>query len=363
MTSSINICFMIGELGRGGQERQMLNLLAELVKFEINVSLIIWNYSDSMEGYVISENLSNIKILRLRTQGVLSKVIESTKFVKINKSTVIQTFTFHLNLYSSIIARFSNTIAIGAIRNQLQLMRGTHGFFSFWGCSVLPIKKISNNRDFMKGMDNWLTRLLFRDTEVIPNHLNVELFKTNFPPPSETIVSCSIGRLYSEKSLDVLIEAISIIANSGVAIRHFHAGKGSEETALRALVSKRQLADVFYFVGEIDNISDFLFDKHLLVHSSKFEGFPNVLMEAMACGKPIVSTDCGDARYIIENGRNGYIVKIGDYDAIAEKILVISTSLEKRLQFASASRKIACEMFDSRILLNSYLDYYKKNSI
>jgi glycosyltransferase involved in cell wall biosynthesis len=110
----------------------------------------------------------------------------------------------------------------------------------------------------------------------------------------------------------------------------------------------------------LEDISSFLKDKHVLIHSSIFEGFPNVLMEAMACGKPIVSTDCGDARHLVRTQINGFIVDVNDVDALVKSLITLILNQQLMVSFSEAGRRLAEENFNLTTLVDQTFQAYDR---
>jgi len=106
-----------------------------------------------------------------------------------------------------------------------------------------------------------------------------------------------------------LIEAASLLISSGYKVKFLLAGRGvdSDNETLVSIINACALKEHVYLLGEVDDMVSFLNSLDVFCLSSIFgEGFPNVLGEAMSCGVPCVSTDVGDAKYII--GDTGLIV-------------------------------------------------------
>jgi glycosyltransferase involved in cell wall biosynthesis len=131
----------------------------------------------------------------------------------------------------------------------------------------------------------------------------------------------TVGRLKKQKNHALLIRALKIVRRS-IDARLMILGTGECEEETRALIAAEGLAADVLMPGHVDNPVPFYAASDLFVLSSDYEGFGNVLVEALACGLPVVSTDCpsGPAE-ILEDGRYGSLVPVGDADALARAIL------------------------------------------
>ena len=166
-------------------------------------------------------------------------------------------------------------------------------------------------------------------------------------PPREAFI-VAIGRLSYQKGFDVLIRAFANLAHRD--LRLVILGEGPLEGELRRLAMENHIADHVLFPGFVQNTGEYLRAASLFVLPSRWEGFSNVLMEALAAGTPIVASDCpGSPREVLEDGRLGRLAPVGDPNALAEAIAGElgrpSATPEARLQRASefAPEKIAAQ--------------------
>ena len=128
----------------------------------------------------------------------------------------------------------------------------------------------------------------------------------------------AIGRLNRIKDFPTLLRAFALLATKR-PLRLIVLGKGKLLSKLQDLVGELGVAEWVHFAGFVENPYAFLSRASLFVLSSQREGLSNVLIEAMACGCPVVSTDCphGPAE-ILEGGRHGHLVPVGDHVALSE---------------------------------------------
>jgi glycosyltransferase involved in cell wall biosynthesis len=141
-----------------------------------------------------------------------------------------------------------------------------------------------------------------------------------FQPGSPPVV-LAVGRLEETKDFALLIQAILQVRMSS-NVRLLILGEGPARSDLDKLIVRLQLQDCVDLVGFVGNPYSFMKRAALFVSSSRREGFSNVLVEAMACGVPVVSTDCPGPREILCNGKWGTIVPIGDREALAKAIVI-----------------------------------------
>jgi glycosyltransferase involved in cell wall biosynthesis len=136
-------------------------------------------------------------------------------------------------------------------------------------------------------------------------------------------VIVAVGRLAPQKDYDTLLRAFARVrARQPARLAIIGAGNDSSAQRLRGLAEELGVAADVDLLGYAPNPLRFVARAALFALSSRFEGFPNVLLEALACGTPVVSTDCPSGpREILDEGRYGALVPVGDDAALAEAIL------------------------------------------
>ena len=129
-------------------------------------------------------------------------------------------------------------------------------------------------------------------------------------------------RLRPQKDTATLIRAFAKIFKVNPSSRLIILGDGIEKSRLKSLALQLKVDDVIDFIGHTSNPFAWMAKAHVFVLSSLFEGCPNALIEAMACGTPVVSTDCPNGpREILQEGKLGKLVPVGNHRKLAQAIL------------------------------------------
>jgi GalNAc-alpha-(1->4)-GalNAc-alpha-(1->3)-diNAcBac-PP-undecaprenol alpha-1,4-N-acetyl-D-galactosaminyltransferase len=178
---------------------------------------------------------------------------------------------------------------------------------------------------------------------VIPNPITYENGERGYASLSEIIgreknkrTVVAMGRLGVEKGFDMLIKAFGKIAHSNPEWRLVIFGEGKERNALGRLVSELGVEKRVFLPGRVDNPFRVLKDADFFVMSSRYEGFPNSLVEAMSCGLPVISFDCPSGpREIIRDGVDGLLVPPKDVDALAEAMNRLMSEEAERKRLAA----------------------------
>ena len=154
--------------------------------------------------------------------------------------------------------------------------------------------------------------------------------------PAKRVVIAA-GRLAPEKAYDVLLMAFSRVTGAFPGWSLLVLGEGPERRALEALAHSLGITDRVSFPGWMSEPGESLSNADLFVICSRYEGFPNALLEAMACGLPVISTDCLGSREIVTHDLNGVLVPVDSPDSLTEAMskLMADDALRRRLADAA----------------------------
>jgi glycosyltransferase involved in cell wall biosynthesis len=179
--------------------------------------------------------------------------------------------------------------------------------------------------------------------------------------PEPALVALWVGRLDPVKGLKELIEALGEI-NQTHALHLAIAGTGEYEPELRRQIEQRGLFDRVHLLGRRDDVASLLKAADLFVFPSYTEGLPNAVLEAMAAGLPVVTTDVPGCRDLIVHERNGLLVPARDSDALAQSMmrLMVDRPLAKRL--ASQARADLESHWSVETTYATYLSLYESVS-
>ncbi len=160
-------------------------------------------------------------------------------------------------------------------------------------------------------------------------------------PPDTTPRLIAVGRLEKQKNYPLLLRAINRVIEIE-PVRLDILGEGSERPHLEALIQTMELEQQVHLLGFQPNPFSYMAEADIFVLSSDFEGFGNVIVEAMALGKPVIATDCpyGPAE-ILANGEHGMLVPPADEQALAEAILRLIRDPDARAKLSAKAEERA----------------------
>ena len=158
----------------------------------------------------------------------------------------------------------------------------------------------------------------------------------------------SIGRLHWKKGLDDAVRAVALLRGRGVDVEYRIAGEGSEREKLSFMIQDLGLDGSVHLAGvrSQDQVCDMLGWADALLLPSLSEGISNAVLEAMAAGLAVVTTDCGGMTEVVHQGVNGLVVDVGDIGAMAEHLAALSSDPDLRARLGVAAAETADESLD-----------------
>jgi glycosyltransferase involved in cell wall biosynthesis len=197
-----------------------------------------------------------------------------------------------------------------------------------------------------------------RKIHVIP--LGVDTSEFAYATPTDCFRILSFGPLQKRRGLDNLISAVSIVAKQYPQVELCITGDGPHRTSLQVLVRKLGLAGKVRFLGYIprSHLIRVLAGSRLYCHPSLHETFGISLLEAMSTGRPVVATDSVGPREIVVDKYNGFLVQMGNVEAIATAIIRIFEDPSLAIRMGSNSRKLCEKIYDWKIISKRYAEVY-----
>ena len=326
---SERIALFLPTLSGGGAERSFLNLAEGLCRTGRPVDLVVARAS----GPYLSQIPAGVRLVDLGASRTLLSLPALARYLRRERPAVLLSALDHANivaLWAKRLARVPTQVII-SVRNTRSAEATTETtlrskFVWFFARRFFPaaegIVAVSHGvaDDLAHSMDIPRDRIHVIYNPVVSEAL---LEKSRQPlehpwfAPGAPPVVLSVGRLHPQKDFSTLLQAFARVRASR-SVRLMVLGEGEERGRLEALASELGLGDDVSFPGFVDNPFAYMRRASLYVLSSRFEGLPGVLIQALACGCPVVSTDCPSGpSEILDGGRYGPLVPVGDAPALA----------------------------------------------
>ena len=333
----MKIAFLISSLGNGGAER-VLSLMANFWA-QKNYSVIVITLDNATPFYSLEDGIKLEPLSLLKNSvSVFSAIANNTTRIKIIRKKLIEidpdiviSFMTETNILSIIACRIINKPIIIAERISYDFLESR-----VWKSLRKFVYRFSNALIVQTRYDKEKYHRL-SNTFVINNPLNLK--ETILKNCEEEKNILAVGRLNRQKGFDRLIKAFSHLEQKDWKLTII--GEGSERCNLEKLIYDLNLEDYISMPGRTKVIEKWYKKSSIFILSSRAEGFPNVLCEAMAYGCACVSFDCiAGPNEIITDKIDGYLVKDGDINALSEKMDFLINNPEDRRRIGREAMKI-----------------------
>lgn len=327
----MRIAFAISSLQRGGAER-VATLLANAWSAQgHSVSLVTFEAEGAQPAYPLS---ANVELTQLglsassssALDGMLSNVMRIRSLrrcLRRIEPDVVVSFLTETNVLAV-------AAGLGASWPTLVSER-VHPAYHFVSRPWRVLRRALYPRAagiVVQGLDiaRWVKSHIGADAVVIPNPVDTAVF---FPNPSRDFrlnrrkLLLAAGRLSPQKGFDTLIHEFSAAASSLPEWDLAIYGDGPQESLLRALITDRGLTGRVSINKSVPDIADVYRAATAFVHSARYEGYPNVIVEALASGLPVIASDSQDVvRAILADGKYGVLYKAEQPGALAQALIV-----------------------------------------
>ena len=330
-----DIALFLRGLYGGGAERIFLTLAEGFLERGLKVDLVLAR----AEGPYLEQVHPHVRIVDLQAQWMPSSLPKLVKYLRQNRPSNLLAalhYPCEIALWAKRLAGVStriivsehNTLSLEAARIPQMSVRFTPlaaRLFYPWADEIVAVSQ-GVATDLAQ-----VTRLPADRIQVIYNPVIVpELLTLAKEPvdhawfqPGEPPVILGIGRLHPQKDFPTLIHAFAQ-ARQVRSARLMILGDGPERERLTALIEEMGLADDITLLGFVQNPYAYMAKASAFVLSSLYEGLPTVLIEAMAVGIPVISTNCKSGpTEILAQGKYGFLAPVGDSKAISEAILSV----------------------------------------
>jgi glycosyltransferase involved in cell wall biosynthesis len=201
------------------------------------------------------------------------------------------------------------------------------------------------------------------DLQLIPNGVDIIRFHPSDMDTAlterEQVVVCVAGLRYS-KGIDVLLQAWHLVHKEAPQARLIIVGTGSLQSQLERMAEALSIADNVEFAGLQSDIPAQLRRGNLAVLPSRWEGMPNALLEAMACGLACVATRVSGSEDIIQHEVNGLLVEPEDYQGLAQAILTLLRDPALIQEYGRAARQTIEQRYSFEQVIDRYIELYQR---
>ncbi len=353
--SPIRVLFLKGNYDKtGGPETLLKHILGNIDGKEIHTTVIILK-KGAIENRTILEAMELADVSgTIEWKGVIGSPLSVRKLEEIvrkNRIDIIYSHDMRANLASYLLTRFNN---LPWIVHQHGWLGQTHtGKWRIY--EAIDKKLIRHAKLVITGSsvaEKEVRSAGMQRVALVPNAIEIpdkpgiyeteaKKIREKYAIQSGELVVGIVGRVHPGKGHNVLLESMAELLINGVNTKLMVVGDGEELEELKRITHRYGIEKEVVFTGYVADVRPYISAMDILAVPSLKESLPLTALEAMAMGKPVIGSNAGDLPALLDNGKCGYLVPIGNSSALADSVLKMSASakIRKRMGY-TARRKI-----------------------
>lgn len=340
---SIRVLMLSTGFDMGGAERQIADLSKALVERGYEVKIVSLTPLGHLAAQARSQGL-DVQSVYAGRKANPAMLFQLYRVMRQWQPDIVHGHLIHANILSRIMCVLIPVpVVISTVHSYNEGKRWARTAYRLterWVDKTVFVSGMSRKRYLKMGA------VQASKTEVIPNGIDFSGFCPNHADRSraraelgvgDRFVWLAAGRLEKAKDYPTMLKAFAEVLQVWPHADLLIAGEGTLKTELQLLADQLGIANHVKFLGLREDVSRLMAAADAFVLSSRYEGFGRVLVEAMACGLPVVSTACGGPEEILQQGRLGHLVSVGEASQLAGAMLQVmqSQSDSSRLEAAS----------------------------
>lgn len=372
--NKIKVMLIISNLEFGGAQRQLVELANNLSRDDFDVMVCsLSQYIPLGSGLDLPDE--KVVIIQKKSKYDISVVFRLSKVLRENKVDVLHAFLFDAEIAARIASAMAGVaVMVGSERNSNYRIKRNQ-MVAYRLTKNLRDVCIANSR---AGAEFNAQELGYPEKHyaVVRNGVDINRFQAGNGAQLRESLGISqdqfvIGMFASfkeQKNHGMLFHAVKELTSTDRNFRvvllgeELHGGAQGTTTyvqKIHELVGRLGIRDYCLFVGNQDDVEAYYRICDVTVLPSKFEGTPNVVLESMASGVPVIVTAVSDNNEIVEHGKSGYVVDVGDEAGLARYLQLLMEDRELSANMGSEARRRAVELFSSAQLASSTGEVYK----
>lgn len=358
----IRVAYVIPTLSVGGTETQLLYLVRGLVK-DHDVTVICTRFDGALSGDV--RRLGGfVKVLDVRSGWDFRMRSRVAMWLRAHRVDILHTFMFGFDLFPNLAAHDAGVPVVISSRRQLATWRKRRHLWiqrkanAYVDCIVANSQAAAEFSIEQEQADPALFR-------VIPNGIAADAFVSNIDPhqtrerhriPYNTHVVGIVANFSPVKDHELFVAMAGELLERRPDVFFLMLGRGKRARAIESLIQRRGLADNFRRISTISEIADLYSVMSVSVLCSQVEGFPNVLIESMAAGVPVVAPNVGGINELVRHGETGLLAPSRTPTDLADAVCrILDNPAEAQHMSTAASAYVRAELS-----VDKMIDQYRR---
>ena len=351
------ILLITESLGSGGAERQICGLAAMLTKSGFPCRLITYVENQFYEPFLRQNGVDYQFVPELWNKK--TRVFKVAKYVRQYKPDVVISFLPSVNKTMCLAKPFYNAkLVVSERNNNTCITRGDKIQFNLYRMADAIVPNSNSQGNFIRNNFSFLGKKVYP----IINFVDVNRFmpSENYSQ-NDTLRIVTVARYTQQKNVLTYMKAIRMVKDMGLNVHFDWYGDKKHNAVYFADIEKNyqelEIGDYLTLHGPNRKIEEEYHKADMFCLPSLYEGYPNVVAEAMSCGLPILCSNVYENPYIVEEGVNGFLFDPKKPEAIANAIKkMVGLSYENRLEMGKRNRQLCLKRNTEDAFLKSYLE-------
>lgn len=339
--SELRIALCAGSLGQGGAERQLFYILQALRRSGNTPRLFSFTEGEFWENRIRE---LGVRVIGFgASKGKLARLIRLIRELKKEPADVVQSQHFYTSAYVGAAARFIGIRGIGAMRSNGVMDAADSGSAASWMNLRAPNVVAANSHAAIRYAEQQgisPKRLFF-----LPNVVDTDRLKPSPRPADGSIVVVGVGSLLRGKRFDRYLSILKALRQDPKrSVRGVIAGGGALRSELEQKATELGLLPSgVQFLGSVADMPPIYQAADLCLLTSDYEGTPNVLLEAMSCGLPVVATKVGGIPDLVRDGETGFLAAPEDLEGLTRAVARLVDDPELRSRMGQNARQFVLQ--------------------
>ncbi|MCL4734650.1 MAG: glycosyltransferase [Candidatus Omnitrophica bacterium] len=357
---------IIGQLSWGGAERQLYELAIRLHRE--NFKPFIYCLSEDVFPYssMLIDSGIEVRVIPRKSHFDIGRAWRLRSWLNRDCIDIAHSWLIDDDAYNALAHVFHRRPWIASMRSRPTERDPIRKRIDRWALRSAPLIIVNERQviDYLMreyGCDRARIRLIPNgiDLQRLMPVQSLDNVRSDLQTPMKEPVIIMAGRLEPVKRVELLIEAFSGFRRKNHAGYLWVVGNGSQKERLQAVSTEARMDEYIRFPGNRDDLPDLLHAADLFVLTSETEGLPNVVLEAMGCGLPVLvspGSGCGD---LIQQGQNGWLASDSDPRTFERMIESILSSPEECHQIGCQARKTIQESYSVDLMVSRMAQTYR----
>lgn len=361
----LKVLQLIPTLDRSGAEKQMAMLAAGLPRDRFQVEVATLTRSGPLEAELAAAGIP-VTTIGKRFKVDPFALRRLTRFIKAGKFDVVQTWIFAANAYGRLAARRAGVPVVVTAEMAVDQWKRPIERYVDRKLATYSDRLVGNSNavvEFYKNLGVPADRLEMIYSGIAdepPPAVDPAAVRVEIGLPHDAKLALFVGRLAPQKRVGDLLKTLDLLQHVQADLRTAIVGDGPMRRTLEKKAVQFDLKDKVRFLGHRDDVPRLMAAADVVVLPSEYEGLPNVVLEAMIQGKPVVATAAPGTTEVVVDGVTGALAPIGNLPLLARGIRDIVRDPRRGRALGSAGRERALAEFRADAMVARFADLYER---